>query len=392
MSQETPTATNILLSCALGDSVGGVQVVVRELVNWLERNGRQVFLVYPSALPQFRVTERPNSWGHASFYCPMPGIVRNSYVLSLPVMLFFFPLSVFHLLRLIRRHRIDAINCHFLSPQFVHLVAAGYLLRVPVIVSIHGAEIDYYRDDSDWLSRLLLRMIVRGARRVVACSSDLARQTREAFPELADRVTFVHNGVDLASFAGISTQRKLPESFLLCVSRQVHKKGLDTLLRAFVEVARDFPQISAVFVGAGPLLEEHQALATRLGIERKVFFMGDVPHREIATFFERCQLFVLPSRAEPFGIVLLEAAYYCKPIVCTRVGGVPEILVDGVSGSFVEPDDPPAMAASILNILYHPEFASTLWTRAHETLMARFLWSDRVHDYTAIFDAVTSKN
>src|SRR5215831_9977055 len=99
MSKETRTAANILLSCALGDSVGGVQVVVRDLVHWLERNGRQVFLVYPSALPQFHLTERPNSWGHSSFYLPMPGIVRNSYVLSLPLFLFFLPISLFHLFR-----------------------------------------------------------------------------------------------------------------------------------------------------------------------------------------------------------------------------------------------------------------------------------------------------
>jgi glycosyltransferase involved in cell wall biosynthesis len=388
MSKETPRAANILLSCVLGDSVGGVQVVFRDLVHWLESNSRQVFLVYPSALSQFRLAERPNSWGRPSFYCPMPGFVGNSPLLSLLVFALYFPISTFHLVRLIRRKRVDAINCHFLAPYLIHLVVAARLVGVPVILSLHGAEVDYYTADADWWHRILFRAIVRSARRIVTCSAALARQTEEAFPDAADKVTFVHNGVDLSSFVNSGSGSPLPESFVLCVARHVSKKGLDVLLRAFVDVVRDFPQISLVFVGSGPLLEEHKALAAQLGIERQVAFKGDVPHDEIAIFFERCKLFVLPSRAEPFGIVLLEAAYYRKGIVCTRVGGIPEIIDDGVSGLIVDPDCPSCIAASVLRLLHNPDLASRFGLEAYHTLMARFLWRDRVHDYISIFEAV----
>ena len=101
------------------------------------------------------------------------------------------------------------------------------------------------------------------------------------------------------------------------VCRHVRKKGVDTLLHAFALVLRDVPELSLVLVGGGPLLEEHKALARRLRIEHQVVFMGEVSHAEVSAFFAACTLFVLPSRAEPFGIVLLEAAYYGKAIVGT---------------------------------------------------------------------------
>ena len=95
---------------------------------------------------------------------------------------------------------------------------------------------------------------------------------------------------------------------------------------------------------------------------------------------------MLPSRAEPFGLVLLEAAYHKKGIVCTRVGGVPEIITDGVNGVLVEPDDPAGMAAQIVALLRNPELAERLGDQAYATLMTRFLWKDRIHDYIEIYE------
>ncbi len=114
--------------------------------------------------------------------------------------------------------------------------------------------------------------------------------------------------------------------------------------------------------------------------------MGKWVHGEVSALFSACTLFVLPSRDEPFGLVILEAAYYKKGIVCTRVGGVPEIIADGVNGLLVAPDNPEEMAAAILRLHHDHELAARLGACAHETLMRRFLWKDRVGDYLALFD------
>jgi glycosyltransferase involved in cell wall biosynthesis len=170
------------------------------------------------------------------------------------------------------------------------------------------------------------------------------------------------------------------------VCRHVYKKGVDTLLRAFALVLRECPTHSLVLVGDGPLFDEHKALARTLDIVSDVVFVGSVAHDGVSSFLSGCTLFVLPSRAEPFGLVLLEAAYQKKAVVCTRVGGVPEIIVDGVNGVMVAPDDPASMAAQIVGLIGDPRRRELLGAHAYETLLARFLWKDRIQDYIAIYE------
>ena len=334
-----PRVSSILMTCPLDAGVGGVQVVFRDLF-------RLAPAEWPPRLARVSCTVAGCGLGHTAQFmgpaatdCPMPAIVRDSVVLSVPLFVAYLPISLFHLVRLMRRKQIDVINCHYLSPHFIHLVMAGRLLRVPVVVSVHGADIDTY-PNAGKVYRLLCRLVMRGATRIVACSQALAKRTSEVFPDARRKVTYVHNGLDLSHYGEQSGAHPLPQPFLLCVCRHVEKKGIDTLLRCFALIRRSAPEISLVLVGDGPLLETHKALARTLGIEDGVLFMGKWVHGEVSALFSACTLFVLPSRDEPFGLVILEAAYYKKGIVCTRVGGVPEIIADGVNGLLVAPDNP----------------------------------------------------
>ena len=383
-AQRRPSAS-ILMTCAHDSGTGGLQSVFRDLVRYLEGTGRSVHLIYPAPLPSLRRVQATNTWGRIASYCPLPTIVNNSVPLSVPLLGVYLPIAQFHLTRLIRRNKIDVINCHGLSPYFLHLAIAARLWRIPLVLSVHGAEIDGYAARGA-AQRLLLRLVVRSADRVVACSRALARQTSEAFPGARGKITYVHNGLDLSQFAENGSAPPVDGPFVLTVCRQVEKKGVDTLLRAFALVLRDVPTLSLVVIGDGPLLERNKALARTLQIEPQVRFVGDVPRAEVLAAFAACTLFVLPSRAEPFGLVLLEAAHYRKAIVGTRVGGIPEIVADHVSGVLVEPDDPAAMAAQMSRLLRNPDVAERLGVRAHQTLMSRFRWEDRGPDYTAIYE------
>jgi glycosyltransferase involved in cell wall biosynthesis len=163
-------------------------------------------------------------------------------------------------------------------------------------------------------------------------------------------------------------------------------KGVDLLLKAFALIHHEVPDVSLIVVGDGPLLAELKALAARVGIGHRVVFKGEVAHSDVPRFFSTCALFVLPSRSEGFSITLLEAAYHGRPIVCTRVGGSPELISNGVNGMLVEPDDPDAMAAQMLKMLRNQELASRLGDAARETVRTRFLWKDCIQDYIDIYE------
>ncbi len=216
-----PTAakrvTNVLLTCPLDTGVGGVQVVLGDLVHALEQTGRQVHFVYGAPFTNLRLVEATSGLGRPAFYCPMPAVVRNSALLSLPVFLVYLPITLFHLTRLMRRKKIDVVNCHYLDAYFIHLVIAARLLRVPVVVSVHGAEVDGYAVSST-ASKFVYRLIMRGAHRIVACSEALARQTIEVFPDVRPKVTYVHNGLNLSHYARASPDAVLFPAPSCCAS------------------------------------------------------------------------------------------------------------------------------------------------------------------------------
>ena len=278
---------NVLMTCSIDSGVGGVQVVFRDLVHYLQENGRQVYLVYQAPVPRVGLVEATNPWGRRAFYCPMPALVRESLLLSVPLFFAYLPLTFFHLARLISKKKIDVVNCHFLDPYFIHLVIAARLLRVPVVVSVHGADVDSYATSGS-ARRLLFRLIMQGARSIVACSEALAQRTMDVFPNARTKVTYVHNGVDLSHYAETAAHTcAVSQPFLLCVCRHVRKKGVDTLLQAFALVLRDFPCLSLVLVGQGPLFEEHKELARTLQIDQRVVFEGEVVHAAGVSVFCR---------------------------------------------------------------------------------------------------------
>ena len=116
----------------------------------------------------------------------MPTLVSDSVLLTVAMLLVSVPISLFHLVRPLRRQEIDVVNCHYLMEHYVHLVVAAWLTGVRVVISVHGADVDRYAPVSR-AQRFLLRLVMRGATRIVACSEAMARQTREVFPAVGER-------------------------------------------------------------------------------------------------------------------------------------------------------------------------------------------------------------
>jgi glycosyltransferase involved in cell wall biosynthesis len=170
--------------------------------------------------------------------------------------------------------------------------------------------------------------------------------------------------------------------YILSVATFEPKKGLDVLIRAFAAMRRSGTDIALVLVGR---VEEAatslRALATELGLDDDVVFVEGLPHSQIGPFFEHASAFCLPSRAEPFGIVLLEAGAFHLPVVATRVGGIPEIIEDGESGLLVEPDDPAALVSALTEVLRDDRLARRLADRLFERVQTEFSWQHSYAEY-----------
>ncbi len=282
--------------------------------------------------------------------------------------------------------RVAVVNPHYPSPSAMTLgrIIMGVTNHIPFVVSFHGADVNSYQN-ATVLARAEWLRLLRCADAVVVCSNDLGGKVRDVFGgEVITRV--VHNGLDADAFVAMADIAASKEQrVILNVGKFENKKGQDVLIKAFATIAGDYLDVNLVFIGATdaalPALRE---LCIDEGIADRVHFHPDVPHQEIANFFQHATIFALPSRQEPFGIVILEAGAFGLPVVASRVGGVPEILTDGKNGRLVSPNDPIVLADCLRSILDHPAESQEMGARLRDHVRSNFTWSAAFKKYHSI--------
>ena len=358
--------------------------MLRDLVNGLEHNGRRVSFVYNAPLRRVRMLETVNDRGLQAFYCPDAGDRQEQRLAQHPVFLAYLPMTFFQLARLIHRQKIDVINCHYLDPYFIHLVIAARLLRVQRSCPCTGRTSTrtpirlgrQTRLPADHARRPPHRGVFGGPgetddRGLSGCAAEgHLRAQRGRSLALHGRAGHVYPSAAVLVVRVSTRPQKGCRHAASCVCAGPARPARD------VACARRRRPVARGASSAGA--DASDRAAGRV--------LGRHGTRGRDALFAACTLFVLPSRAEPFGIVLLEAAYYRKGSSVPASVGVPEIIVDGCNGVLVEPDDPAGMAAQIVALVRDPESARLLGARAHETLVKRFLWKDRIHDYIAIYE------
>lgn len=290
-----------------------------------------------------------------------------------------------------REHRVAAINLHYPGPVAftLDIIIKRFEVAIPLILSFHGADLTNLR--SAGASEVMQwQRLLKRAGKVVVCSHDLEKRIIATFgQDVAPYV--IHNGLDVIAFAAMAnTSSPIGERIILNVAKFEQKKGQDVLVQAFTHIADDYADLKLVFVGAtDKALSSLQELCVINGIQERVHFFPDVPHHQVAEFFRQATIFVLPSRQEPFGIVLLEAAAFSLPVAASRVGGIPEILTDGVTGRLVAPDNPAELALCLRSLLECPEAAHEMGARLRHHVVTSFTWTAAHARYVSL---VNNKN
>jgi glycosyltransferase involved in cell wall biosynthesis len=194
---------------------------------------------------------------------------------------------------------------------------------------------------------LALRWLIRSCDRLTAPSVGYLDQILVDFPAARERAVAVHNGIDVEDYPTPKQERQPAEPYILCVAAHNEVKGLDVLLRAVALLRSRGDDTPVVLAGDGPLRPALEQLAKRLGIEDGVRFAGRQGLAPLGDLLQRSTLVVVPSRAESFGIAILEAMAVGKPVVATRVGGIPEVVVDGETGLLVPSESEEALCAAM---------------------------------------------
>jgi glycogen(starch) synthase len=248
----------------------------------------------------------------------------------------------------------------------------------PLLFTLHGER---YRLPVE--GNTLLGQTLRRADRVSVPSGSTAEYVRNLVPGFAPSVSVIYHGLEMPSLPPQPLPLSVPR--LLCLGRLAAEKGFDLALQAFALIADRFPQAHLVLAGDGPERDTLEAQATALGLGRAVEFAGWLAPDDVPAVINASTFVVMPSRREALGLVALEAAVMARPVVGTRVGGLPEVVVHGQTGLLVGPGDSVALAGAMTFLLEHPEEATQMGQAARSRAMELFSSERQVAAYDALY-------
>lgn len=295
------------------------------------------------------------------------------------------PLSIRQPLALARQ-RPDIAHVH--SPYPLGEAANWLLGRARATVTTHHSDVVRQKG---WLRLYgpLFRRVLRAVDGIIATSPRYI-ETSPWLRPVRDKCTVVPLAVDARRFAPPATMpahRPGSRATLLLVGRLRYYKGLDTLLRALV----DLPELHLDVVGDGPMQAPWEALALELGVAERVTFYGRVGDADLPEYYRQADIFVLPAnaRAEAFGTVLLEAMACSLPCITTEVGsGTSWVVRDGITGLVVPPCDPRALAGAIRSLLDDPERLNEMGQAGRARVEAEFTPGKMVARVQAVYEDV----
>jgi glycosyltransferase involved in cell wall biosynthesis len=271
-----------------------------------------------------------------------------------------------------RRQRIDVVLAEF-GLTGVAVMGACRQLNLPLVVHFHGYDMSV-RQVLEQYGPAYSRMFQQAAALVAV--SRLMQRSLIALGAPPERVHYNPCGVDCEMFGGAAPAESPP--VVLAAARFVEVKGAQLTLAAFASVLRECPDARLRMIGDGPLLEECRALSDGLAIGHAVTFPGRQPHNVVAEEMRRARLFAQHSIEAASGaiegtpVAILEAGASGLPVVSTRHGGIPDVVIDNETGLLVEERDVEAMAQQMLRLLRDPALAGSLGRAARRRVETHF--------------------
>jgi glycosyltransferase involved in cell wall biosynthesis len=302
---------------------------------------------------------------------------------------------------LILRHGVNFVVAQSPYEGFAGALAkkmAGWLgYSVRLVVENHGDfEESIFlqrRIALPWLYRFLMPLVARFSLRHADFLRAISTSTTEQLERWMPGKTIARfptwTDIDVFLRADARRERNRLQD-IVYVGVLIPRKGVHYLIAAFSRVAQDFPQACLIIVGSEddkPYAAELKTQVKKLGLDRRVVFMASMPQAKLAVRMGKSRACVLPSVSEALGRVVFEAMATNTPVIVSNVGGIPDMVKDGVSGFLVPPGDDRALADKIRWILDHPKEADAMGCRAR-TFAEQFFSTDAyVRGYREIFEA-----
>lgn len=226
------------------------------------------------------------------------------------------------------------------------------------------------------------------ALRIIAISKRVKKDNCQVYRVPQKKVSVIYNAINAVNVCRTSHQFGNKEVIIGSVGKLDYKKGFDTLLQALSMVHNTFPNVVLEIVGDGPLKQQLYRYAIELDIADKVRFLGFLNNKAVIDKIAGWRVFVLASRREGFGMVLLEAMAMEKPIVATNVEGIPEVVKDGETGFLCSRDDAKQISERIIWFLENEPEAIAFGNRGRKRLDSMFSMDIAIEKLCELYEQI----
>ena len=270
--------------------------------------------------------------------------------------------------------------------------------RCPLVATVHATEAGRH---GGWIVGPLSREVharewnlVHSADATLVCSEAMKAEVDMAFAPVIPAPLVVRNGVDLDEWSvpelKASAQRLVwgasPDTpLVVCSGRLAWEKGFGTAIDAAALLLPRYPDLRMIIAGRGPLEAELASQVAMLGLGGTVRFAGFLPEDRLRSLVAAADCVVVPSRYEPFGLVAVEASALGTPVVASDIGGLGEIIVDGLTGHLVPPADADALAEAVSAVLDAPTASEVMAAAARRRVAEEFSWPRIAGDCVDIY-------
>ena len=302
------------------------------------------------------------------------------------------PFLVPQAMRIVKNYKTDILQSHGYKSHLICLVLK-YMTGLPWVAFFHGwtsggYKIKFY----NYLEKVLLGF----ADRVVPVSQSMVNKLNHKWID-KKKIWVIHNAVDPGEYSIEADHEyvrarygvKCDEPLVAVIGRLSPEKGHRFLIDALPEIHRELPKLKVMFIGDGPLRENLQQRVTLLNLSKSVIFTGF--QNELGGVYRGIDLLILPSLSEGMPNVALEAMLFGKPVVATRVGGVPEVVLDGKTGILVDRANSQQLAYAIIKMFKNPDLLRSQGMAGRERVLKDFNPAQRVKKIAALYEDVLTR-
>ncbi len=367
---------------------------LRESVRQLAIRGHQITVLAPAyeglrdhtidGIPVVRFRYSPKCWERLTHEQGAPNRIRNPWYQLLGAPYVWMGRRAAR--RLAGRQPFDLIHVHWPFPHEPIGTAAARVNGVPLVMTAHGAEFALARR-KPWVAACLKRSL-RKANLLIANSCDTAERIRELSGCQAVVLPF---GSTVAPQVQIPRRPGPPR--ILFTGRLIQRKGVDYLLRA-AQIVTHHTQAQFVITGDGDERVRLEALSRELGLGSRVNFLGFVTNEQLNEEYAQCDVWVNPAivddrgDTEGLGVGAIEAYAHGKPVIASRVGGIPDAVLHERTGLLIPEKDPNALASAILDLLANPAKGRRLGAAGQEFARQRFDWRTITDELESLYWSV----